>query len=154
PVPFDAATGAPTHHAKQAGSSGTVADFDVADGLALQPDALHEVRPELFDVVRIDGVQLRVDVDGRLLLVERVEGPPIAPAKMKGAFGAVEVGADQRLFRGVATIMALLPGAEKTLELKVDRLRVGRVGRVLTDIAAGGGEDFLRVRFLGPPKNL
>ena len=131
-----------------------MAFFDVASGQTLCCNRIEKVFPKLADVLAVWGVELRLNVDRRLLGVGRKKGPAVAPAHMEGAFGAVEVAADGGLLGVVVGVEAVFPGAAEAFKLKAGNQGVRGIGIVLTDEAAAGGEDFAWVLFFGPPEEL
>ncbi len=153
-VPSDGLAEAVANHAEENGGGGAVADFDVADGEAFLGNGVEEVGPEFFDVLAVGVVELGFDVDDGLAFLGGVPGPAVAPTHVEGAFGAVEVSADEVLFGFVAGVVALFPGGVEGFEFEGDDLGVGGGGRVLAGEAAGGGEDAAGVGFVGPPEEL
>src|SRR6185436_10745540 len=123
PVPMDAAPQPPTHHPQQRSGCSTVSDFDIAHSLALAPDRIEKIGPQLLDVLTIGVVELRLHMNHLGALLDRVEGPAIAPAHVERTFRAVEVCADQVLLGVVAGVVALLPRRAECLELIGDNLR-------------------------------
>src|SRR5882672_8695797 len=104
-VPLNAASEAPTDHAKQGGGCGAVSDFNIAHSPALTPDGAEEIGPEFLDVLAVGIVELGLHVDDLLTLLDRVEGPAIAPAHVERTLRAVKIGADQVLLGIVAGVV-------------------------------------------------
>ena len=121
------ATGLEREHAEQAHVRGALDFADVAHRRAAGLDRLHEVGPQLLDVLIIRLVQLRRFANHRLLRVHRIKRPAAQPADVQRTFLSIEIAAHALAFLGVVSReLPVLPRRGELLELKRRDLMIRR----------------------------
>src|SRR5688500_11571979 len=109
-------------------------DFDIRNGSPSNADRVHEISPELRNILLIGFKQFRVLGNDSFVSIGWIKGPTIQPAHVEGSFGSIEITADRLLgvgfFSVISGILPMFPNSGEGFELKGSHLGIRRVGAV------------------------